>query len=156
MFYTTGSLQLTILLSILSVLSIFIAINLLSNTKKLEFWKDETELDEFMETRIPRMSRLVERAFEGKRLSRNLFENKLKKDFLIKVKDEKNLTKTQINYLLNYPSKLENIIGDKMIVDFITSQESLDDVISKEFEKISKSDYKKKIEKLLKKMEEWP
>ena len=166
MLAVSGGLQWTVGVIILIYLGFIFTRKLLSQTDKLENWETENKLDDVIELQMPRLSKYVKNAFKGRRLSQDLLERRMTKDFLEKVMEEKNLDKKQVNYLINNPDKLEDLIDDDELTDFIlqvrTGRGKTDEgEIIKSKNGILKSNlqvegnYEEKIKRILKKMEEW-
>lgn len=166
MLAVSGGLQWTVGVIILIYLGFIFTRRLLSQTDKLENWETENKLDEVIELQMPRLSKYVKNAFKGRRLSQDLLERRMTKDFLAKVMEMKNLDKKQVNYLINNPDKLEDLIDDDELTDFIlqvkTGKGKTDEgEIIKSKNRISKSNlqvegnYEEKIKRILRKMEEW-
>ncbi|MFO7791739.1 MAG: hypothetical protein R6W73_02000 [Candidatus Saliniplasma sp.] len=136
-----------------------------NKTDDMELWKRENELDEIVHLHISRLSDITEKAYEGKELSRGLLEEYLIDEFIKKIKDKRNLTNSEVKYLLDHPTDLKKVIEDDELTNFVLKGKSLKKVLQNEpdddskekfFErrKIDKA-YKRKIERLVKKMEEW-
>ncbi|MFW6305018.1 MAG: hypothetical protein ACOC1V_04510 [Candidatus Saliniplasma sp.] len=152
-------------LIILGLVGANIVYHLYGRSDKLDTWQRKNELDEIVHLKISRTSEIAKSAFKGKELSQAILEEKLIEEFLKKIMDKKNLTESEVKYLLDHPYELKKVVGDDELSSFVLKGKSLkkvlqnmDDDVSKKvlFRKIKEDKaYKKKIDRLIKKMEEW-
>lgn len=152
-------------LIIIGLIGLNIVYYLYNKSDKVRMWERENKLDDIVHLKISRTSEIARRAFKGNELSQAILEEKMISEFIKKLKEERNLTDAEIDYLLDHPSKLKKIIGDDELSMFVLKGKSLQkmlqkidegDSTKKKFGKlIEDKAYKRKIERLHKKMEEW-
>jgi len=154
-------------LIILGLLGFNMVNHIRHRTENMDVWKRENELDDIVHLHISRISEVTKNAYYGKKLSRGILEEYLTDEFIEKMKDKRNLTDSEIDYLLDHPGDLKKVIRDDELTDFILKAKSLKKVLQKDYdgsdkkekkffekEKLDKA-YKNKINRLVKKMEEW-
>lgn len=154
-------------LIILGLLGFNMVNHIRHRTENMDVWKRENELDDIVHLHISRISEVTKNAYYGKKLSRGILEEYLTDEFIEKMKDKRNLTDSEIDYLLDHPDDLKKVIRDDELTDFILKAKSLKKVLQKDYdgsdkkekkffekEKLDKA-YKNKINRLVKKMEEW-
>ncbi len=135
----------------------------MSSTEKPDFWKEKKELDETINLRMQDTSVLLQRASEGKKISQKMFLEKVRKIFIMKLKEKKDLSEKDVRYLLRNPDEFRSMVQDDMISDFMLSNDhgreqkkGLERFLrpgSKDEE--SKKDYEKKVKEIIRRIEEW-
>lgn len=168
MFSVGGTFQWALGVIILTILGGIFASKLIQGTRKLSGWRRDNELDDIVRMELPRTSEMVEGAFKGKELSRAFLEQRLKRNFIVKLKDEKSLDDEELEPLLEDPDELNEIIQDEKITNFLIEGKDYQKLVRKkdwedEDEGIFSSThmtvgkkYKKKITDLIERMEDWP
>ncbi len=152
-------------LIILGLVGLNIFFKLYGKSEKLDKWERKNKLDDIVHLKISRTSDVAKSAFKGKELSQAILEEKLIDEFIKKMMDKRNLNESEIKFLFDNPSKLKKVVGDEEISSFVLKGKSLKKVLQNLDEDVSKKvlfraikedkDYKRKIERLIKKMEEW-
>ncbi|MGM0405725.1 MAG: hypothetical protein ACQEQM_06245 [Thermoplasmatota archaeon] len=152
-------------LIVLGIVGLNIFFNLYGKSEKLDKWERKNKLDNIIHLKISRTSDVAKSAFKGKKVSQAILEEKLIDEFIKKMMDKKNLNEAEIKILFDNPSKLKKVIGDEEISSFVLKGKSLKKLLQNLDEDASKKvlfraikedkEYKRKIERLIKKMEEW-
>jgi len=153
-------------LVIIFLIGFNIVSHLYDKSEHLDLWKRKNTLDDIVHLKISRISDVAERAFKGNKLSQAILEEKLIDEFLFKISEERNLTRAEVEGLLDDPEELNKLIGDDELSKFLLKGKSLkkvlqnvDEELMEEKKNIGKKslnvEYKNKIERLMKKMEEW-
>lgn len=166
-FFLQGGTRWTLALIILFFAGIIVARRLSRDLKKPSIWRRESELDEFVHRELPQTDELVDRAFKGKRLSQAMLEQKLKKIFIDKLMDKRNLKREEIDELMKDEKKLDKVVGDETLSDFLVNVTDPSDTISEDEEadlekdilerggESIDTDYKGYIKKIMKRMKRW-
>jgi len=161
-------------LIVLALMCMLILSEISGRSRDMSFWKRDNELDIELNMNLKEISKVADRAYYGKKVSKAKLEERIIKEFLGKVKLERSLSNDEIKTLLNDPDKIKKIVDDEQITSFILGSKSYTDIvheksiherpetrwssIKKKF-KINKEtkdeDYKERINEVLERMEEW-
>ena len=161
-------------LFVLGLMSLLILSELKGRSSEMSFWKRNDELDFELNMNLKEISEMAERAYHGKKVSKAFLEERIIKEFLNKVKTERDLDKEEVEEILDDEEKLKEIIDDDKITEFILGTKSYTDLVHEKsihenpdtrwsrlkkkfkFEKETiDEDYIKRIDNILKRMEEW-
>ncbi len=177
MMSVSGYLRLTLGVAVIGAFSLFVVITLFQRSRPVETWTRESKIDEIISrSMLKEESELVRRAYRGRKLSQALLEEELKENFLGKMKREKNLNDDEVEALLDKPKRLRDMIDDEMIFKFIINHKTYKGVVRNKKEESDKGKdegrsllsklfgedfsqiddrYKKRMESLIDRMEEW-
>ncbi|MFO7792326.1 MAG: hypothetical protein R6W73_04995 [Candidatus Saliniplasma sp.] len=152
-------------LIIIGLIGVNVVYYMYGKSKKMRVWERENKLDDIVHLRISRTSDVAKRAFKGNELSQAILEEKMISEFIDKMEDKRNLRDSEIDYLLDHPTELKKVIEDDELTNFVLKGKSLQKMLQTVDEGDSKKtrfgkmtedkNYKRKIERLVKKMEEW-
>ncbi|MFW6195871.1 MAG: hypothetical protein ACOC5D_00920 [Thermoplasmatota archaeon] len=168
MFFISGSLKWVIGLSIILFLGVILIFEIYNRSAEISFWKRDNELDSIVNLNLERMSEIAGRAYHDKTISKSLFEERVKEEFIKKLKNYKNISDAEMERLMENPKELREIIDDDMITKFILESKSYNQAVHEQattkksftqkfgLAKITvDKDYKDKINEILERMEEW-
>jgi len=145
------------------IIVIVIAYNLIEWTSEIteepEEWGGKDTLDEEINLRVKDISKLLERASEGKEKSQEIFHERLKRIFFLRFKEDMGLTDEELKDLINKPGEFRDLVRDDLIADFILATEDKEGYEKVDFFSASglsgKKRYKKKIKDVIKSMNRW-
>jgi len=131
-------------------------------TEKSDDLTDKDSLDENINLHIKDISRLLERASEGKEKSQEMVHEKLKKIFFLKLKEVKDISDNDLRDLVRNPEKFRKVVQDEVIADFILSLEKKSDGTKTRRSKFlsssemnSQRKYKKKMKEIIQRIDKW-
>lgn len=169
-----GYVEWVIGLFVLLLMCMLIASEISDRSRDMAFWKRDDELDQELNMNLKEVSKVAERAYSGKKVSKARLEERIIKEFLSKVKTEKDLSDDDIEEMLDHPEKLKERIDDEEITDFILGSKSFTDIVHEKsiheqdisrwtnlrdklkFKKETKDEnYKERIDEIIERMEEW-
>ncbi|MBS3781331.1 MAG: hypothetical protein KGY66_07420 [Candidatus Thermoplasmatota archaeon] len=124
---------------------------------------------------LKRSSDITERAINGLKLSQMLIEKRLRRNIIEKVKEQKDLSKKEIEELIREnPSKLSEMVGDKELSNFIMNTKTIKDVVQEDTNSIpmklsslfrnqryfdqkdgTRTAFENRIRKIIKKIDDW-
>jgi len=138
-------------------------------TEKHELWEEKEKLDEEINLRMYNTSKTLQRASEGETTSQKKMAEKIKKAFLIKLREERGLSEEEMQELLKDEDKFRTMVEDDLISDFILTEvndeggekkkvtsfllSSEETEEAENTEKIEK--YRKKIDLIIRRIEQW-
>ena len=168
MAFVGGSLRWLVGLVIIVFMGIIVIFQIYERSIGISNWGRDNELDSIVNLNLERLSEIAGRAYRKRTISKALLEDRIKEEFIKKIKNHKNLSDAEMEKLLKDPDELREIIDDDLIADFILRSKSYNKVIHDEstskksffdklgFRKITvDKDYKERIDEILKRMEEW-
>lgn len=168
MFFIEGSLKWLLGLFIILFIGGIVVFEIYERTRDISFWERNNELDRIVNLNLERLSKIAGRAYRDRTVSKALFEERIKEEFIKKLKNHKNLSDAEMKRLLKDPNRLRKIIGDDLITEFIVGDKSYTQAVQNRskpkksfldklgFRNISiNKDYKERIDEVLKRMEEW-
>ena len=168
MFFIEGSLKWLLGLSIILFIGGIVVFEIYEGTRDITFWDRNNELDRIVNMNLERLSEIAGRAYRDRTVSKALFEERIKEEFIKKLKNHKNLSDAEMKRLLKDTNRLRKIIGDDLITEFIVGDKSYTQAVQDQskpkksflnklgFRNISiNKDYKERIDEVLKRMEEW-
>jgi len=168
MTFIGGSLKWLLGLSIIFLMGVIILVEIYDSSNTISFWKRDNKLDSIVNLNLDRLSEIAERAYRSRTVSKALLEERIKEEFVKKLKNYKNLTDEETEKLLNNPKELREVVDDDVITNFIIGSKSYSKVVHEEpkskktflqkigFKNISvDKDYKERINEVLERMEEW-
>lgn len=133
------------------------------DTKNISTWGRKSAYDKVENLPLERDSDTMERALKGLELSQTIVEKRLRKAFMEKLMDEKDLSMKEVKELLRRPSQLEKIVDDEELEDFLLNSKRITDVIGEkdddnvllEREKERDRSFEKKIRDVIKRISGW-
>lgn len=141
-------------LAIISVLS-YMLVNWISTiTEETEVLKEKKEFESDKNLQMEEISILLERASDGKTKSQEILHNKIKDIFFIKLKETRNLSKSELRSIVKKPERFRSIVQDDMIADFILSLE-IENEDEFDPEEMDKEQYKDMIRKMIQEISKW-
>ncbi len=168
MAFVGGSLKWIVGLSIIIFIGAIIIFEIYNRTVGISDWERDNELDSIVNLNLEKLSEIAGRAYRDRTISKALLEERIKEEFIKKVKNHKNISDAKMERLLQNPEKLREIIDDDVITEFIVGSKSYNKVIHEEskskksfleklgFRKITiDKNYKERIDEVLDRMEEW-
>ncbi|MFW5928158.1 MAG: hypothetical protein ACOCSL_03060 [Thermoplasmatota archaeon] len=161
-------------LFVLALMCLLIVGEVSGRSRDMLFWKREDEVDSELNMNLKEVSKVAERAYTGKKVSKARLEERIIKEFLSKIKTERELSNDEVEEMLDEPKELRERIDDDQITEFILGSKSFTDIVHEKsiheqpdtrwsnFKKKFKfkketydEEYKRKINNILKRMEEW-
>ena len=161
-------------LFVLLLMCILIASEIGDMSSEMSFWERDDDIDYELNMNLKEISKVADRAFSGKEVSKARLEDRIIKEFLGKVKTNRELSDDDIKDMLNNPKLLKEKIDDDKITDFILGSKSFTDIVHEKsiheqdisrwsnlkdklkFKKeVKDENYKERIDEILKRMEEW-
>ncbi len=125
-------------------------------------WRNRNELDVVVGSKLKETSDLVRRSSEGLEMSQALLEERIRDDFVEEMKYGRGLSDSEVKELLEDPNRLRNFVGDDIILDFLIHCKDYRETggDKKLFSNVevdikSNEDYRKRIEKVIDRMENW-
>ncbi len=166
MLATGGGLRWTVSIVILVLIGFLFFKRLHEKTFPILEWHRENELAETVNFQLPETHKLVNKAKGGSDWSRALLEKRLRQEFLKKVRRERNIGDKKVKELLNEPEEFKDIIGDKLLAEFIIKSRNFYKKVNKEdfanerdIEEvqhwIEDSKYENYLKRIIERMEEW-
>lgn len=153
----------------------FIIFKAKRDTMSLSRWAKPHRKKKLTNLPLKKDSKTVDRALGGLELSRLLIEKKLRRGLIEKIKEKENLSENEVKALLKDRSKLNEIVKDETLIEFLVEKKEIEDVrnevstdkkinltdvkkmipnIKKDKPKIDES-YRKKIADMLKRISDW-
>lgn len=161
-------------LLVLLLMCMLIASEIGDMSSEMSFWERDDDIDYELNMNLKEISKVADRAFNGKKVSKARLEERIIKEFLGKVKTNRELSDDDIKDMLNDPEKMGKKIDDEKITDFILGSKSFTDIVHEKsiheqdisrwsnlkdklkFKKeVKDENYKERIDEILKRMEEW-
>ena len=161
-------------LFVLLLICILIASEIGDMSSEMSFWERKDDVDYELNMNLKEISKVADRAFSGKKVSKARLEERIIKEFLGKVKTNRELSDDDIKDMLNNPEVLKERIDDDKITDFILGSKSFTDIVHEKSiheqdisrwselkdklkfkKKVKDENYKERIDEVLKRMEEW-
>ncbi len=161
-------------LIVLALMCLLIVSEISDRSRDMSFWKRDNELDIELNMNLKEISKVADRAYNGKKVSKAKLEEHIIKEFLEKIKIERSLSNDEIENLLDDPDKMKKIVDDEKITSFILGSKSYTDIVHEKsiherpdtrWSRIIKKfknnkeerneDYKERINEVLERMEEW-
>lgn len=127
--FTAGNLKQFIGILLLAWISFSLIYAAKKNTKSISTWRRARQYDKVENLPLKRDSKTMGRALSGLKLSQNLVERRLRRIFMEKLKDKKDLSTKEMKKLLKKPSELEKIVKNKRLTDFLLNSKRIKDVI---------------------------
>ncbi|MEF8873732.1 MAG: hypothetical protein V5A88_03560 [Candidatus Thermoplasmatota archaeon] len=128
-------------------------------TEKHEFWREKEDLDEEVNLRMRKTSKIIERASSGEKTSKKTLSEKIKKTFLIKLKEKRDLTEEEVQELLEDEEEFRRIVQDEVISDYILEDLEEEEEKGKIATFLSsledKEEYRKKTKQVIRRVEGW-
>lgn len=157
---SSGILRWTVSIIALGIIALVVTRALYEDTSSLAHWKRESELDEMIDSRLGDTSEMVDRAGKGYDASQAMLEERITETFLEKAKEGRGLSDGDVEELLSNPDRLKEVINDDIIADFLLSSKSFreagkSNLFNNTFQDKEQRSYDKRIEKIMKRMEEW-
>lgn len=157
-FLFSGRLQWTLA----GVFVVIIGINLIKwlyeNSSSTEEWTRKEKLDKKKTLQLKETSKLTRRAFEGMELSQELLEKQIIRNFLRKFKEKKGLSQDEMSNLLEKTDEFREMVDDELISDLVLSKKSSPDnggIDDQNLRNISSEKYKKRMNELVRRVDEW-
>lgn len=155
----SGMLRWTISIFSLGIIASIVALLMYRRSQPLESWKRKNELNMQVGSKLGETSELVQRAFKGYDASQALLEERLKDHIIESLKQDRGLSPDEIDELMNDMEKLKKEIGDEDIYEFLKTSKDFRDAggaarLFSDRARESPQDYKKRIERVMDKMEE--
>ncbi len=125
-----------------------------SVTERPDVWEETREFDTDENLQVKKISTLLDRAAEGKTVSQERLHEKIKDIFFIKLKERKDLNDEEVRDLVRDPDRFRDLVKDDTISDFILSIEENKKGKFK-VQDMSEEQYKKKIRKIIRRINEW-
>ena len=159
-FIRSGILRWVVSIFAMGILATFFAKTIYLYSIPMKSWKRETDLNLLVGSNLEPLSKTFDRAAHGSETSQALLEERLKKLFIQRLKDSRELTSDDVNELLEDPKRLKRVVGDKVLVDFLIKGKDIRKVgghhaiYGAPIEADPKK-YKMKINRIIKHIEEW-
>lgn len=125
-------------------------------------WRNKNELNMPVGSKLKETSDLVRRSSEGLETSQALLEERIRDDFIEKMKQERGISDGGAKYLLEDQDRLRKFVNDDVITDFLLHCKDFRETggtikLFSNVQKNNKSDesYGRRIEKVVDRMEEW-
>ncbi|GEM_PF-2518118 len=130
------------------VLTIWIALTMIfaakQKTKSISSWTRPKRKEIMDNVPLRRRGDTIERALNGLKLSQILLERRLRRGIMEKVKDEKDLSETEMKKLMKRPNELKKVIDDDFLTDFLLHSRRLKDIIQEDKEDTTLFDFLKR------------
>ena len=121
-----------LLVAVLTIwISLFVIFSVANKTSSLKPWRRIESKRRLQNLPLKKTSDTTERALKGFQMSQMLIEKRLRKDFMEKIKDKRNLSDGEMKELMDNPSELRGVIDDEYLFDFMVNSKRIDDLIQK-------------------------
>ncbi len=156
----SGMLRWAISIFALGIVATFFARALYADSIPIKSWERHTDLDITIGSNLEPLLKTVDRAAHGSETSQALLEERLKNLFIERLKDSKELSSDELKNLLNDPSRLKRVVEDDVLTEFLIKGKDIRKIGGHHALYGSKTEsnpikYKKKINRIIKHIEEW-
>ncbi len=131
------------------------------HTLDIEGWDTEENLDRYNRFQLQNDSRIIKNAIEGSEVYRDLLEKRLVEEIFYRLENIHDISKRRIySYLKNDHDKLKQLLEDEYLSEFIIETKYREEISNDHFleesstnrEKVTSSEYRRRLYKIMEKI----